>query len=84
MGIASAVSGFAGRVEFATAATPVRLAKGGLITLGMTALPRATGLPPTVGFAMARGLAPLIALWATTPTTGLARGLAAFEPALWL
>jgi len=72
------------RLEFATTATPVRLAKSRLIALGVTALPRATGLPPTVGFAMARGLAPLIALWATTPTTGLARGLAAFEPALWL
>ena len=77
MGIASAVSGFAGRVEFATAATPVRLAKGGLITLGMTALPRATGL------AMARGLAPIFA-FGTTPATGLTRRLGAFESTLWL
>lgn len=83
MGIASAVSGFAGRVEFATAATPVRLARGGLITLGMTALPRATGLACPMGLAMARGLAPIFA-FGTTPATGLTRRLAAFESTLWL
>ena len=53
VGVASTVPGFTGRVEFATTATPVRLAKSRLIALGVTALPRATGLPPTVGFAMA-------------------------------